>query len=175
MPQDLDRRNFLVSIASGTAALASWRKPGVDLVVDSLSGARGLSALTPRQAKLLQAITEQLVPTDNFPGANNVGVVSYIDGLLAGPYGRFYERQYKHGLQMMNAYSVNYFKKDFVSLDPTQQIDVLSQFESGKAHGEPGQRIFNLILVHTFEGYYAQSGHSGDGPNPSWKMIGFEG
>ena len=174
MPQDLDRRNFLVSIAGGTAALA-WGKPAVDLVVDSLSGARGLRALTPRQAKLLQAITEQLVPTDDFPGANNVGVVSYIDGVLAGPYGRFYESQYQHGLEMMEAYSVNTFKKDFVSLDPAQQIDVLSQFESGKAHGEPGQRIFNLLLVHTFEGYYAQSGHSADGPNPSWKMIGFEG
>jgi hypothetical protein len=121
MPQDLDRRNFLVSIVGGTAALASWGKPSVDPVADSLSGARGLRALTPRQAKLLEAITEQLVPTDDFPGANSVGVVSYIDGVLAGPYGRFYERQYQHGLQMMDAYSVNTFKKiSFHSIPPSR-------------------------------------------------------
>jgi Gluconate 2-dehydrogenase subunit 3 len=174
MPQDLDRRNFLVSIAGGTAALASWGTPAVGFVVDSVS-ADSFRALTPAQGKLLEAITEQLVPADEFPGAGAVGVVSYIDGVLAGPYGKFYKSQYDHGLQAIEAYSLKQFQKGFVSLDPAQRADILSKFESGTADGESGQRIFNLILLQTFEGYYAHSHHGADGTNPSWKMIGFEG
>jgi hypothetical protein len=174
MPEDLDRRNFLVSIAGGTAALASWGTPGVGFVVDSVSAA-SFRALTLAQGKLLEAIAEQLVPADEFPGARDAGVVSYIDGVLAGPYGKFYKSHYDHGLQAIETYSVKQFQKAFVSLDPAQRTDILSKFESGAADGESGQRFFNLILMQTFEGYYAQSRHGADGANPSWKMIGFEG
>jgi len=174
MPQDFDRRNFLVSIAGGTVALASKGRPGLGLVVESLADGEYRS-LSARQGKLLGAITEQIVPTDEFPGATASGVVAYIDGILAGPYGKFYREDYEKGLKSIDAFATNSFQRDFVSLEPGQQAAVLSQFESGEADGDSGKRFFNLLLGHTFEGYYAKTRHGAEGANPAWKMIGFEG
>jgi hypothetical protein len=174
MPQDFDRRDFLVSITGGTVALASKGRPGLSLVMESLADGKYRS-LSAAQAKLLGAITEQIVPTDEFPGATASGVVAYIDGILAGPYGKFYKDDYENGLKSIDAFATNNFQRDFVSLEPAQQAAVLSQVESGKADGDSGKRFFNLLLGHTFEGYYAKAHHGAEGANPAWKMIGFEG
>lgn len=44
---------------------------------------------TPAEARFIDAATERLIPHDELgPGANDVGVTTFIDHQLAGPYGR---------------------------------------------------------------------------------------
>ncbi len=49
----------------------------------------GLRFFTAAEAKVIQAASERIFPSDeNGPGASEAGVVIYIDRQLAGPYGR---------------------------------------------------------------------------------------
>lgn len=174
MSHEIDRRHFLKSIAAGgTVALTSWTVPGALTTEGTL--ARGCKVFTAPQAALVEAIAEQIVPTDDFPGGKGAGVVFYIDGVLAGPFGKFYRDHYERGLRMVDEVSQKQLGSKFASLTTAQQITFLKDLESGQAAGNTGRQFFALILEHTMEGYYGDPEHGGNRDGASWKMIGFEG
>src|SRR5205814_3792122 len=74
---EIDRRHFLKSIAAGgTVALTSWTVSEALTTEGAL--ARGCKVFTAPQAALVEAIAEQIVPSDDFPGGKGAGVVFYI-------------------------------------------------------------------------------------------------
>lgn len=172
MTEHIDRRRFLKSAAGSTVVLASI--PVLGIPVDH-SLALGCKVFTAAQAATVGAIAVQFVPADNDPGAKEVGVVFYIDGLLAGRFGKFFKDCYERGLGMVDEVSRKRFDRDFVALEPDQQVTILKSLESGDAAGNDGRDFFSLILRHTMEGYYGDPEHGGNRDNASWKMIGFEG
>jgi len=174
MSQGIDRRHFLKSIAAGgTVALTSCTVSGALTAEGSL--ARGCKVFIPSQATLVETIAEQIVPADDYPGGKGAGVVFYIDGILAGPFGKFYREHYEQGLRMVDDVSQKQLGGKFASLTPQQQITILENLESGEAAGETGKQFFTRILEHTMEGYYGDPEHGGNRDGASWKMIGFEG
>src|SRR5262249_60759109 len=46
------------------------------------NGAQAFEVLTPEQAKQIEAITSQIIPTDELPGAREAGGVYFIDRAL---------------------------------------------------------------------------------------------
>jgi gluconate 2-dehydrogenase gamma chain len=169
-----DRRHFLKSMATGgTVALTSWPALASPTLDDSL--APGCNVFTISQAALVGAIAEQIVPSDDYPGAKEAGVVAFIDKILAGPFGTFYKARYQQGLLMIDELSHTRFTRDFVSLVSDQQASVLKSLESGTGGGSAGREFFGLVLQHTIEGYYGDPKHGGNLGGVSWKMIGFAG
>jgi gluconate 2-dehydrogenase gamma chain len=168
----MDRRRFLKSAAGSTVVLASI--PVLGVPVDH-SLAVGCRVFTVAQAATVGAIAGQFVPADSDPGAKEAGVVFYIDGLLAGRFGKFFKDCYERGLGSVDEVSRKRFDRDFVALEPEQQVTILKAMESGEAGGTDGCDFFNLILRHTMEGYYGDPEHGGNRDGASWKMIGFEG
>lgn len=171
MAQPIDRRSFLKSAAGGTVAIASLPALGVSSEASTGPSCKFFPA---SQAALVAALAEQIVPADEYPGARSAGVVFYIDGILAGRYGRFYVHQYQQGLKLVDEISQKQFDHTFVSLSMEQQTSVLRGMESGAA-GEEARKFFLRILQHTMEGYYGDPGHGGNREKASWKMLGFEG
>ena len=57
--------------------------------------------LTSEEAVLVEAISEQVIPTDEYPKGKEAGVVNFIDRQLAGPYKRF-RKIYQEGLAGVN-------------------------------------------------------------------------
>jgi gluconate 2-dehydrogenase gamma chain len=170
---EMDRRRFLKSVAAGgTVAFGSLPAFGVST---EKSLAAGCKFLTPPQAALVEAIAEQIVPSDEFPGGKKAGVLFYMDRVLAGHFGHFYREQYERGLNMVEDASRQMFGHSFVSVQSDQQISILKALESGEAAGQPGREFFARILQHTMEGYYGDPEHGGNRNGASWKMIGFEG
>ncbi len=51
-----------------------------------------MAFFTDEEAKLLEAIVDQIVPVDNWPGAKDAGVAVFIDKQLTGPYICFQEK-----------------------------------------------------------------------------------
>jgi gluconate 2-dehydrogenase gamma chain len=174
MAEDKDRRQFLKSMATGgTAALAAW-----PLLADHPTEqplASGCKVLTVSQAELIGAIAEQFIPADDYPGGKEAGVVGFIDGILAGAFGKFYRSRYEEGLKAVDGMSQARFGRNFVSLDSDRQVSILASLESGKGVDRAAHEFFGLVLEHTFEGYYGDPEHGGNRNNASWKMIGFEG
>ena len=171
MTEHIDRRRFLKSAAGSTVVLASI--PVLGVPANSL--APGCRVFTVAQAATVGAIAVQFVPADNDPGAKEAGVVFFIDGVLAGKFGKFFKDCYERGLTMVDEVSNKQFGKHFVALDHDQQIAILKSLESGESAGDEECNFFSLILRHTMEGYYGDPEHGGNRDSASWKMIGFEG
>jgi gluconate 2-dehydrogenase gamma chain len=168
-----DRRQFLQYVASsGTFVLVSWPVSAAGVAFgDSL--ASGRRVLTSSQAALVGAIVGHVVPTDDYPGGREAGVVAYIDGILAGPFGRFYKDLYEEGLKTVDETSRKRFMDVFTSLDASRQAAILASLESEE--DSTGHQFLELILRHTYEGYYGDPQHGGNLDGASWKMIGFAG
>jgi gluconate 2-dehydrogenase gamma chain len=167
--KSVDRRQFLKSIAaSGT--VATWPAVASATLADG-SPPKTYRVFTPAQATLMEAVVDQLIPPDDFPGGKEAGTAHYIDQKLAGPYGRFYIDRYEKGLRRIDAVSVEQGGKAFASLPSDQQSLVLHSI----AESTEDRDFFNLLLGDTFEGYYGDPGHGGNRDGASWKMIGFRG
>src|SRR5579864_5938114 len=90
--------------------------------------------LTVDEARTLAAISDQIIPPDQDPGASWAGVVDYIDRQLCGPYENL-QATYRRGLAGVDQSSRTLYGKVFADLDARQQIDLLHRLEGGKAPG----------------------------------------
>lgn len=163
----LNRRAFLQAAIAATAAAGTgvacsrnespWRFLSVD------------------EARTLAAISDQIIPPDQDPGASWAGVVNYIDRQLCGPYENL-QSMYRHGLAGVDQSSRSLYGKAFVELELIQQATVLHRLEDGTAPGAIWKQIrsaefFRLVLDHTKQGYYGDSRHGGNRDGTSWKML----
>jgi gluconate 2-dehydrogenase gamma chain len=168
----IDRRQLLKTIAVG-GAMVRW--PALAAASTAADNAKHTYAVfSAAQAALMDALVEVLIPADDFPGAKDAGVVTYIDKKLGGPYGSFFIARYETGLKQVEEISRQRFHQDFASLDGSQQSTLLHAF-ADKTYGADIQDFFHAVLSDTFEGYYGNPEDGGNRNGASWKMIGFRG
>jgi gluconate 2-dehydrogenase gamma chain len=161
---------------SGTVAVSAWPvQADTGTALTEATVAPGCKVLTVEQAFLLEALAEQIVPADDFPGAKEAGAVMYIDGVLAGNYRRFYKDRYAQGLALFDTASGKRFGKKFVSLNSSEQTQLVKAMDSGEAGGSQGKSFFSLLVRHVMEGYYGDPQHGANRGAASWKMIKFLG
>ena len=154
------------------------------------------------EAKWVTAAIDRLIPADDWPGAKEADVLTYIDQQLAGAYGvgaRIYlagpwvpDAPPQQGYQLRYApaqlYRVGiaeardwteaeYGDRDLWNLPPEIVEEVLSAIEQGKAEfpSLPSATFFELLLANTIEGWFADPVYGGNKDMVSWRMIGFPG
>ena len=132
--------------------------------------------LSKQEGETLAALSDRIIPEDQFPGAARAGVVNYIDLQLMGPYKRF-RSVYRRGLTGVDQTSQAIFGKPLVALSGAQQDGVLKALEKGNAPGaiwkEASSREFSdLLLGHTMQGFYGDPRHGGNREGVSWQMLG---
>jgi gluconate 2-dehydrogenase gamma chain len=134
--------------------------------------------LNDENAATVAAFAERLMPgAPGKPGARDAGVLNYIDLALAGAYA---DQQdfYRRGLAALDAYCRKTFSKPFVELSPSQQDEVITALEQGKASDftyPTAQAFFNAIRTHTMEGMFADPIYGGNKDFAGWKLVGFPG
>jgi gluconate 2-dehydrogenase gamma chain len=205
---DESRRAFLVGAAVGAGAVAGTgmvsdalaqqhrqphaapvqaKKPAAD---PKTTGAAPAAAhahdageghgafLNDENAATVAAFAERVMPgAPGKPGARDAGVLNYIDLALAGAYA---DQQdfYRRGLAALDAYCKKTFMKPFVELAPSQQDEVITALEQGKASEftwPTAQAFFNAIRTHTMEGMFADPIYGGNKDFAGWKLVGFPG
>lgn len=135
------------------------------------------------EAMIVAAAASRIIPSDDSgPGAQEAGVVIYIDRQLAGPYGRdrfrytqppFDENAprefgyqgkatpaetYREGLKTL---------KGFDGLTPEEQDKRLQQIEN--------THFFALLRQNTIEGMFCDPVHGGNVDMVGWQLVGFPG
>lgn len=167
------RRSFL--LRSGGALGAGW----LALNWPALSAAaahahevaagdadHSLSVLTPAQARDVEAITSQIVPSGDTPGAREAGVVYFIDHVHAGPYagsrGEF--------LAGLAAFQDEFARSNpaaasFADLDAAAQLAYLKSIESTE--------FFGSMKFLTLLGLLALPSYGGNADKLGWKLVGF--
>ena len=133
---------------------------------------------TEEEAGTVYAVCEQIIPTDQDPGAAYAGVPNFIDKQLVGPYRRF-QQAYRNGLRGVQETSQAMFRGRFEALAWEKQTAVLKALEAGKAEGatwktqNPSQ-FFELIRDHAMQGFYGSPRHGGNYDYVSYRMLGLD-
>jgi len=164
---DSTRRDWLFGLI-GPAVLAG--------IVDAQEHAR--QALVSRQqekfeffdpaaAREVAAIAKQILPSDDTPGAEEAGVVYFIDRALAtfesdqqDAYRQGLRNLYEAGRRLFPAYA------GMASLSNEQQIELLRSIEKSE--------FFELVRTHTLLGFLGNPSYGGNRGKVGWKQIGFE-
>jgi gluconate 2-dehydrogenase gamma chain len=187
---DAARRAFLVRAAVGAGAVA-----GAGLVpeIDAQMEHKQAEAASPAHphpsveqraffnhddAITMAAFTERLMPgAPDKPGANETGVLNYIDLALAGAYSDLQDF-YRRGLAQLDAYCRKTYNTSFQHLTAAQQDEMLAALDEGKATGfawPTAQDFFNAVRTHTMEGMFADPLYGGNKDFAGWRLVGFPG
>ncbi len=138
--------------------------------------------LSAAEVKTLEAVAEQMIPSDDAPGAREAKVARYIDWQLApeAPYEK-HRRVYGAGLAAIDALAAKVEEgKTFADLSNAQQFDLLKGIESGRfskkdfADVEP-KSFFRMVLSHVKQGFYGNPRHGGNYKYASYRMLNVAG
>jgi gluconate 2-dehydrogenase gamma chain len=168
-----DRRQFLLGLSTGAGAL--WLGSDAGLVRRAAAEARRIAptdpwrALTTDQAAALDALTARIFPTTDTPGAQEAGVVRFIDQALA-TFAAPDLPLIRQGLVDLDreAHRRDPAVGAFARLDPVRQADILRALDGA------GSPFFETIRIATIQGLFANPEYGGNRDKIGWKLIGFE-
>jgi len=131
--------------------------------------------LTEQEGLLLDALVEQIIPTDEWPGGRDAGVTNFIDRQLVGPYAR-HQESYRKGLLAIRESCASRYGKSFEALAWEEQTTFLKAMEAGKMadkNWEKGfdKQFFGLLRSHSMQGFYGSPRHGGNKNYVSYKMM----
>lgn len=163
----------------------------------------GHRILAPADTATLSAIVDRIFPADDeLPAASALGVVDYIDGQLAGPWGAgddlyrdgpFVEpthsghgwqwdlgprEAYAEGLAALRRIAQERHGRPFEQLGGDEQDELLRATEAGdlEPFGElPTDAFFALLYANVLEGLFTHPIHGGNRGKAAWKWIGYPG
>lgn len=183
-----DRRNFLLQV-SGVAGVA-WMNAQWPAIVAAAEHAHQaasaktpgkLEVLTQEQARQVEAVAAQIIPTDDTPGAREAGVVYFIDRALK-TFASGAMPVYEKGIVRVNEWTAASYHgvKSFADATAEQQEAILQKLveeESGAGGYEwPGtgntSQFFETIRLHTIWGFLADPSAGGNRDYAGWKAVG---
>ena len=131
--------------------------------------------LTDDESVLLDAIVEQIIPADGWPGAREAGVTNYIDRQLSGPLQRFVG-SYRYGLKSLQQNCLAVHGKNFEYLDWHDQTLFLEMMETGRLDKKfwtevTDKDFFSLVCDHSMQGFYGSPRHGGNKDYISYRML----
>jgi gluconate 2-dehydrogenase gamma chain len=133
--------------------------------------------LTAREADLLEAIVERLIPSDaSGPGAKEARAAHYIDRALGGALAAS-RPAYGSGLEALDRYAQSSRSKPFGQLTAAEQDAVLADCEKGTATGFSGGSapFFAMLLAHTRQGMFGDPYYGGNANFAGWDLLGYPG
>ncbi len=168
------RRSFLVnSVAGINAAWVTANYKGIlaaqEYVRHTTQSGKlpQLAFFTDAQAAEIEAITAQIIPTDETPGAREAHCLYFIDRALS-TFARASQPLYSKGLENLQAKTLELYPEaaKFSALTSEQQIRTLTGIEKTP--------FFNAVRTHTIIGFLARPVHGGNYDKIGWKLIGYD-
>jgi hypothetical protein len=130
-------------------------------------GQKTFAVFTSDQAVEIDAITSQIIPTDDLPGAHEAHIVNFIDRALV-TFARPSRYQYMQGLTDVGTKVREMFPGTtrFSALSSAQQIQLLIAIENTP--------FFKTIRDHTVIGMFASPQWGGNYTKVGWKLIDYQ-
>ncbi len=151
----INRRELLLGSATAGAALMSG----------CFSRRTSWEFFTEYEALTLAALSDQIIPADEFPSASEAGAVMFIDRQLVRHY-HPHQQAYRDGLALADQMSRTRFGTEIAKASSSQQYEVAVAME------KQAPEFFNLVRSHTLQGYYGSPRHGGNRDAVSWRMLG---
>jgi len=167
-PESVSRRSFLQS--SGTMTGAAYLRmlaPGVAAITQAACSARDEEApfavLAADEARDFAAIAARIIPTTDTPGANEAGVIYFIDRAFAEEM----NGQLEFAREQLSAFNIQLGEVRFADLSEKDQDEFLE--------GKQSSPLFNMMWAMTMFGFFSMPKHGGNKNKIGWELIGFEG
>lgn len=164
---ELSRRDWVRGSAFGVA----W----ADLLEAAQHAHEAAGAATPARftvfdsaaARDVEALTAQILPSDDGPGAREAGVVWFIDRALA-TFDADQRGAYRDGMAEVARVRSRLFpfSASVAALSGTQQKELVGAIEKSE--------FFALLRRHTVMGFLGHPKYGGNRGQAGWKHIGFE-
>jgi hypothetical protein len=122
------------------------------------------SQITSRELKTLEAFLDTLIPSDETPGAIEMGVAEGIRLLADKDYQ--YKRLLKSGCGWLDNKASERAADTFSSLSPAKQEDIVKE-AAGSRHESLPRTFFERVRSDAFTHYYAHP--------ETWKSLGYKG
>jgi gluconate 2-dehydrogenase gamma chain len=180
------RREFLFQ--TGGAAAAAWVSTQWPAVVAAAQHAHEAAkseapahfeVLTPEQARNVEAIASQIIPSDELPGAREAGVVYFIDRALK-TFASDALPVYQKGLADLNQLTSEKHPgtKTFVDATSEQQASLIAELAKPLNSNLPRRNrqqasadFFQTIWLHTVFGFLVDPEGGGNHNYAGWKAI----
>ncbi len=162
------RRAFLSRLLAGTGAVVAFGAlPDFSLAYDHAAaqvngGANKLVFFTPEEAQQMEAVCEQIIPSDDGPGAREAGAIYFVDYALSQTEPHL-QPIFRSGLKELAAACA---PDKFNELGTSQQIVVLKKLEQTE--------FFAHARQYTILGFLGDPARHGNRDQVGWKYIGFE-
>ena len=162
------RRAFLSRLLAGTGAVVAFGAlPDFSLAYDhaaaQVNGVENkLVFFTPEEAQQMEAVCEQIIPSDDGPGAREAGAIYFIDYALSQTEPHL-QPIFRSGLKELAAACA---PDKFNELGTPQQIVVLKKLEQTE--------FFARARQYTILGFLGDPARHGNRDQVGWKYIGFE-
>lgn len=172
MKQAFSRREFVRLFSGGTAIM---------LISFNTACRNKISQwryLDEEEIGLLDAIVEQIIPTDDFPGGKWANVSNFIDKQLNSYY-RHHQVTYREGLAAFEKTVIQMKGKKFEVLPFEEQTAVLEKMEAGEFPGDYWKdhnpsAFFDMVRQHSLQGFYGSPLHGGNREYVSYRMLGLD-
>ena len=182
------RREFL--LRSGGAATLAWMNAQLPLLVAAAQHAHEavkspanahFEVLTPAQARTVEALASQIIPSGELPGAKEAGVVFFIDRALK-TFAKDSVSSYQKGLADVDQLTISRFPsaKGFADATPSQQQSVMEilaeqlkppEGQRRRRNQAPSGDFMPTIWQHTILGFLADPESGGNRNYAGWKTI----
>lgn len=182
------RREFL--LRSGGAAAAAWLSAQWPSILSAAQhahqaakggGSAHFVVLTPEQARTVEALAAQIIPSDDLPGAREAGVVYFVDRALH-TFAKDTLSQYQKGLAEVNRQATAKYPgvKSFADASAEQQENLMLELTvtlNPQMSGPRNRRqaasddFMQLIWQHTILGFLADPEEGGNREYAGWKVI----
>lgn len=170
--RDLSRRRFIFKSCAGLGSV--WIASHLTEIAAAQQHAHlaaqtqespKLESFTKEQSMEVEAIAEQIIPTDDTPGAREARVIFFIDRALT-TFASDERPAFMKGLSELQKKSQKRYRKKFSDLNSTQQTELLKTIEKTE--------FFELARTMTILGMFSNPEYGGNYNQVGWKLLGFE-
>jgi gluconate 2-dehydrogenase gamma chain len=151
----------------------SWGQPSAPEAGDDAApqaGPRPRNLSVPAFATL-SAVCDRLLPRDEDPGALDLGVPAYIDGMIGTPDLSNVREMFWKVFPILDKEAGQKFGgKLFADLAPDEQDAILETWQNGK---ESRQKFFEITVTLAMEGAFGDPKYGGNVGGLGFKMVGF--
>jgi gluconate 2-dehydrogenase gamma chain len=165
------RRQFLIASVTGLSSL--WVSSQWPAILTAQEHAKDATAATPfrffssEDAFEVEAVTAQIIPTGETPGAREARVVYFIDRALTS-FDAGKQQVYADGIKQLASHTRAMFPatSKFSQLSDADQKLLLTSIEKAE--------FFETVRLHTIMGYLSNPEYGGNYEQAGWKAIGFD-
>src|SRR5713226_2940558 len=165
---DNSRRAFVSRLLTGAgavvalSALPDFASAHVHAAAQMHAGEHKFAYFTSEEAEQMEAVCEQIIPSDDGPGAREAGAIYFVDYALSQTEPHL-QPIFRSGLKELAAACA---PDKFNELGTSQQIVVLKKLEQTE--------FFAHARQYTILGFLGDPARHGNRDQVGWKYIGFE-